>query len=933
MPNRAQRNFSTGEISASLYGRVDIGAYQSGLKTLENAYVLRTGGVQSRPGTVYLGETKDSGAVRLVSCVSDDDQNYVLEFGNLYVRFWRDGARVTATGSAWVTATAYTAGEVVDESALANVFYVCIASHTSGASTEPGTGASWATVWLALESSVANGPGIYELPTPYATAILSELQFAASLGVLRIAHNSVAMEKLTRVAETEWYLEEVTGASTVTAPTNLANDVGGTGGVRWVVTAYDSVNDIESLASVFTQISGVPSGGSPVTLTWDTVSVATAYRVYTSGNGGLTYNYRTEVALATFVDDGSILVNVTRHPPPEVDDIAVAGSYPGVIGAFQQRSFVSGSANTPDYVRASRSAELDGFTARRPITDSSALSYRMVNSRVVRPRHFVDVAGRLVQFSNIGEVIVEGGESGIITPTAINPRFISQNGCAVYPAPLPVHDSALYVQARGSLVRDLRPTEAGSDLTLTASHLVDGYTITDWCYQQTPNSIVWAVRDDGVLLSLTYQRESGVFGWARHITDGTVEAICCVPEGTEDVVYLVVNRTIDGSTVRYIERLANRQAAYPDTVCADAALEAEGMGSHAAASLSLDFSASTFTALGMRHAGVVATASAAAFTSTDAGRSFNVIAPDGNPRRCVITTYTSTTVVTLLIVAAEFAFSDPEVIASADWYWTSVSGLNHLEGETVSLTLDGEVISSPNATSITAHGLGTLTLDKSEVTYFIPTNTLVQVLAIPSGGTSGLNGSVVGRTLNITIGANTYPSIVTGRYSGALQIAMTEIASGAFADGTVVAADDWEWTSLPYTLLGAASAASNRGVLHLGNTEAFTDAIVGLPFTVAIETLDIDAAERTTKSGTFLIKQVGVWVEETLGLMAGDSATTLQPFPVVDRDENPVTVPQTAYVVCNIEGRYSSGGRIRLQHVDPTPLTVLAIMPHGDFPR
>lgn len=930
MPNRAQRNLSAGEVAPSIYGRVDIGAYQSGLRILENGYVLRTGGVQSRPGTVYKGTTKGSGVARLVPCVFDDDQNYVLEFGNLYVRFWRDGAPVEVSSpAAWVTATAYTAGEAVENG---GDNYVCILAHTSGASTEPGVGASWETNWYLL---VGN---IYELPTPYATAILSELQFAASLGVLRIAHNTVAMEKLVREGETEWYFAEVESEPSQAIPTNLAVEVGGvpaTAGTNagYKVTAYSLSTLSESLPTAAVTTNVTPSGANIHTVSWTAASGATSYRIYKSLAGGA-FGYVASVTDTDWADDGSATIDSTTVPPEQQSDFTTAGAYPGVLGAFQQRIFHGGSTNQPDFVRASASADLDNFTVGGSITDSSALSYRMVNSRVVRPRHFVDVAGRLVQFSNIGEVIVEGGESGIITPTAINPRFISQNGCAVYPAPLPVHDSALYVQARGSLVRDLRPTEAGSDLTLTASHLVDGYTLTDWCYQQTPNSIVWAVRSDGVLLSLTYQRESGVFGWARHVTDGTVEAVCCVPEGTEDAVYLVVNRTINGSTVRYIERLANRQAAYPYTVCADSAVVATGVGSHAAASLSLDFSAATFTASGSRWTGVVATASAAAFASTDAGRSFNVVATDGNPRRCVITTYTNTTTVTLQIVAASDTFTDPEVIASADWYWTSIAGLGHLEGETVSLTLDGEVISSPNAETIEAHDLGTLTRDSSTAIYSIPTQTLSEVVMVVGNGTSTLNGSVVGRTLNITTGGVTYPAIVTDRYSGALELTITEVpTSGTIGIGTVIAADDWAWTSLPYTMLGAASAAPNRGVRHLGNTSAFTDAIVGLPFTVVIETLDIDAVERTTKSGTFLIKQVGVWVEETLGLMAGDSATTLQPFPVVDRDENPVTTPQTAYVVCNIEGRYSSGGRIRLQHVDPTPLTVLAIMPHGDFPR
>ena len=121
----------------------------------------------------------------------------------------------------------------------------------------------------------------------------------------------------------------------------------------------------------------------------------------------------------------------------------------------------------------------------------------------------------------------------------------------------------LFVQARGSIVRDfafdfLVNGYRGSDLTIFSSHLVEGYTIADWAYAQTPNSIVWMARSDGTLLGLTYIKEQQILGWHRHDFAGAVENVCVVPEGNEDVLYLVINRTIDGDTVRYIERMNTR---------------------------------------------------------------------------------------------------------------------------------------------------------------------------------------------------------------------------------------------------------------------------------------------------------------------------------------------------------------------------------------
>ncbi len=565
MANVAQRSFSAGEISPAMYARSDMERYATALRTLRNAVVLRTGGVQSRPGTEYLGSTKANGEARLVSAVFDTTANYVLEFGDEYIRFWKDGARVNIpTPSAWVTATAYTAGTFVSNG---GDIYYCFINHTSGASTEPGVGASWTGAWLLQDGTIV------EVPSPYTAADLFDLQFAFQLDVVTIVHRSYAPRTLTRVSDSEWVLDTI--AFVGQSVNNVA--VSGSAGTGWGYTVSAIFADgTESDAGTFQRTNLTDPApfaiytalaAAPRTVTWNAITGAVRYRVYANlGTAGAVTEIRAEPTGTSFVDNGGFAVGYGT-PVTVTGGFQSAGEYPSVVAAYQQRLLLSGSDNDPDVVYASRVAAPYIFSVSNPIVDSDTLEWRQIGRRLNRVRHFVEAAQRLFQFSDVGESIVQGDTDGILRPGEVNPRQFSENGAAVRPAPLVVNDTALYVQARGSMVRDLAPIQvggfAGSDLTLQAAHLVDGYELVDWCYQQTPHSVVWAVREDGQLLSLTYVRELGILGWAHHDTLGEIESVCCVPEGTLDAVYVVVKRTIDSVVVRYVERFTNRLADDP----------------------------------------------------------------------------------------------------------------------------------------------------------------------------------------------------------------------------------------------------------------------------------------------------------------------------------------------------------------------------------
>jgi hypothetical protein len=216
--------------------------------------------------------------------------------------------------------------------------------------------------------------------------------------------------------------------------------------------------------------------------------------------------------------------------------------------------------------------KLSGVAVPAIITISTAATRRLTTMRSPTLRRApveqnpapLDV-GQLIVLTSGGEFKVTGDSNGNLTGTggfAMSGQ--SFNGSSDL-APINVGSVALYVQQKGSIIRDLfysfdQDSYQSSDLTLLASHLFNGYSIRDWALSVQPFSVAWCARSDGMLLGLTYLREQQVYAWHPHpMTNGYVESICSISEGQEDAVYALIRRTVNGSTVRYVERLNTRQ--------------------------------------------------------------------------------------------------------------------------------------------------------------------------------------------------------------------------------------------------------------------------------------------------------------------------------------------------------------------------------------
>jgi hypothetical protein len=242
---------------------------------------------------------------------------------------------------------------------------------------------------------------------------------------------------------------------------------------------------------------------------------------------------------------------------------AIKGYPSHVTLSDQSLYFAGGSIDLPDTVWKSKTGEYNSFPFNTPPFDTDAISFTLASSEVNAIQHITPFK-ELVVGTTGSEWKVDPGPSGdIITPTTIRAKPKSNTGSAPV-RPVKIGSSLLFLNRNANKVYALTYSFDAdgyepADLTVLAPHLFEGHTITQWSAQEAPNSIVWCVRDDGVLLGLTYVEDQDLWAWHRHDTVGKIESVCVVPEGGEDVVYVITNRkrNVSGTkeTQRYIERL------------------------------------------------------------------------------------------------------------------------------------------------------------------------------------------------------------------------------------------------------------------------------------------------------------------------------------------------------------------------------------------
>ena len=531
-----QTNFTAGEFSPRLLGRVDVAKYSNALKTLENAYVLPHGGLKRRGGSHFIAQSKvtasgsemmpngtftsdisgwtdksvGSGSIahstNLMNIVSADASNYgwaeeqiTTVIGQRYVLGFVIGTGAislqignSSGGTQVYTSTEFAVGtHTLEFTAQSTDTYMgwkhtTAATHTLDTVTlktgdfdkkvrlvpfEFSTTQAYILEFgnLFIRVYKDNGPiqtaGPVEITTPYLEADLLELKFCQSADTLYIAHRGYAPRKLTRSSHTAWTLSTIS-------------------------------------------FSGAPSGFA----------------------GG-------------------------------------ADEYPACVTFFEERLYWAGSNDNPQTIWASKSGDFENMAVGTG-ADDDAIEFALAASQVNVIQWLIGSSAGLLVGTVGGEFKLTGG-TGPVTPTNVQvipeTRYGSNNV-----SPIEAGRAVLYMQRAGTKLRELAfnldvDGLVAPDMTILSEHITAG-GIVDMAYQKEPDTLVWLVRADGTLINVTYERDQNVVAWARHPIGGYFGNATITVTDYENIAVgttLVFTKS-DGTTVTFTSEASGGTAPSAD---------------------------------------------------------------------------------------------------------------------------------------------------------------------------------------------------------------------------------------------------------------------------------------------------------------------------------------------------------------------------------
>lgn len=245
---------------------------------------------------------------------------------------------------------------------------------------------------------------------------------------------------------------------------------------------------------------------------------------------------------------------------------SVDQGYPSAVSYFPDRIVLAATVGQPVGVFGSKTSQYHEFGVSNPVIASDAFTVFLNARQLNAISDLIPLSDLLVGTSNIIWRLWPGQTGVALSPLAISANPQSFYGQSPTCASVLFGDSAIFPEFDGRRLRDLIYQFAydkflGNELTLYSRHLIPfGTQFQRLAYKPDPTGqLVFGLRSDGILLVCTYLRDQQVIGWARWDTQGTFEDICVVPELNTFALYAITRRIINGTAVRYVERLENRE--------------------------------------------------------------------------------------------------------------------------------------------------------------------------------------------------------------------------------------------------------------------------------------------------------------------------------------------------------------------------------------
>ena len=781
--SHAFTNFTAGELSPRLDGRTDVNKYFNGCSRLENFIIHPHGGASRRPGTKFIASVKTAAnATRLIPFEFSVTQTYVLEFGHNYFRIYKDGGQVVSSGSAVEVATPYGTSDLsaIKFTQSADLMYLVHPDYSPRVISR-----SSHTAWTIAEVAFRRGPMQDENSTtttlvasastgnPNITASAS-LFVATDVGrIIKLHEGYAKISSITSATVAVAAVQENSDGRTELLPSYTADTIGfaegdpSSTGLEHNDRITDSTGDFVTQGfkvGQFITVTGAGTSGNNVTnklvvqVTADTILLAPSADLVTEAAG----------------QDVTIVGVLAASTSWSFGAFSATTGFPSTVTFFEERLVFANTATEPQTLFFSVSGDFTDFA--EGITSGSSLTYTIGSNQVNVIRYLVAARSLIVGTSG-GEYVVTSGTQEPLNPTNTQIKRQTTYGTADI-QPVQVGNVTLFVQRAKRKVRELgynydADSYTAPDLTILAEHITES-GIKEFALQQEPDNIVWCVLENGKLVGMTYRREEQVVAWHEHIIGGRF-GTCTVT--VSDYANIAVGTTLtftksDGSIVTFTSEAVSGD---------DPADTSLGWRPNESNNTTAD---NIFTRINAHADFTVANPSAAIVTifETNHNGSGFLSCVSSDTTRLVTTDEGISQVESLAIVPGDLdedsvymivkrtvngavsrsieyfsafdfgtdvtdAFFVDSALSYSGSAATSMSGLGHLEGETVAILADGSTHPTKSVAS------GALTLERTATKAHIGLNysSILQTMRIEAGGTEGTSQAKIKRIHDVTL--------------------------------------------------------------------------------------------------------------------------------------------------------------------------------------